>query len=174
MLEALGLPPAGLGPAQAGVLASLSMQPAPEPAEVIWRNTYLTPHDRWWRPVVAAVLLAVVMFVAALPTVATAALANLAPLGTVVGFLEPVLSWAGLSRGVLQTLLPALIIQIIIALLGTILTGESQWKLGWLWNAGSAAGRRAEPLHHHGTPSSRRSRSRSSSRTASLLPPSRS
>lgn len=125
VLEALGMPPAGLGPAQAGALASLSMEPAPEPAEVIWRNTYLSPRDRWWRPVVAAILLAVVMFVAALPTVATAALANLAPLGTVVGFLEPVLSWAGFSRGVLQTLVPALIIQLIIALLGTILTGES-------------------------------------------------
>lgn len=126
VLEALGLPPAGLGPGQAGALASLSVQAAPEPAEVIWRNTYLMPRDRWWRPGVAAVLLAAVMFVAALPTVATAALANLQPLGAVVGFLEPVLSWAGISRGVLQTLVPALIIQIIIALLGTILTGKSK------------------------------------------------
>jgi len=119
VLEAYGLPPAGLNPASVNY-TTMAVEQAPEPSEIIWSNTTLSPSSRWWRPAVAGALIAVVVFIAALPSVCIAALANLAPLGTVIGFLEPALAWAGVTKGLLQTLVPALLVRIIVALLRTL------------------------------------------------------
>jgi hypothetical protein len=119
VLEAYGLPPAGLNPASVNY-TTMTVEQAPEPSEIIWSNTTLSPSSRWWRPAIAVLLLTVVVFIAAVPSVCIAALANLAPLGTVIGFLEPALAWAGVTKGLLQTLIPALLVRIIVALLRTL------------------------------------------------------
>jgi len=116
VLEAYGLPAAGISRRSANYRA-MSVQQAPEPAEMVWGNTTITPGGRVWRGFCSTILLAVVVFIAAVPAFCAAALSNLGPMASVIGFLEPVVSWSGIAKGLLQTLIPALIIRIIVALL---------------------------------------------------------
>jgi hypothetical protein len=95
---------------------------------MIWANTTISATARWWRWALAIVLLTIVVFIAAVPSFCAATLSNLGPLSTVIGFLEPVASWSGIAKGLLQTLIPALIVRIIVALLRTFVAAIARLR----------------------------------------------
>jgi hypothetical protein len=90
---------------------------APEPEDIIWKNYDLTRSSRRTRRCCSRLLLLVLTIIAFSPAVFAAALTNIQALGTVIGFLEPVLAWGGLSQGLIQSLLPALLVTVFLALL---------------------------------------------------------
>lgn len=96
---------------------------APDPDDIVWSNMDLTRKQRTIRSFIATVLLTIVLIIAFAPAVFAAALTSLGPLGQVIGFLEPVLNWGGLSKGLIQSLLPALLVTVFLALLLMIVRG---------------------------------------------------
>jgi Calcium-dependent channel, 7TM region, putative phosphate len=146
LLTAYGLPANGLK-RRTPNYANMRVTPAPEPSDLIFDNTTLKPHERVWKPIVAYIWLAVIIFIASVPTVAAAFLSNLSAIGLVAGFLAPVLAWSGLSQGLIQNLIPALIIRLVQILLLTFVTiigklrGEISlaridlWATKWMWVA---------------------------------------
>ncbi|KAI9146505.1 hypothetical protein BKA69DRAFT_1045074 [Paraphysoderma sedebokerense] len=94
---------------------------APEPRDVLWSHTALSPTQLKLRRLVAVALLVVLVFFWAIPVAFFASFLSLDKLAKALPFLEDVLEWSPFVRGMIEGVLPTLAVTIFFSILPILL-----------------------------------------------------
>ena len=106
---------------------------APPPSEVIWDNTTLTAAERRVKRYTSACLLVAVCVLGAFPSLLASFLTNFAPVASLISAFSFIFSWSSAVQGLVQNLLPSLIVFVFLFFLRTmvIAIGKRSGKLSY-------------------------------------------